>query len=69
MLTIYKQLQERSEKSKPVTENHNDDALYYHTFAITGAHSQAIASDVDGTPPDLKYAIQTNDRGMKFITR
>ena len=38
----------------------------YHTFAMTGTHSQAFAGDVDGTPSDPKYVIQTNDRGMKL---
>ena len=27
-----------------------NETPYYHTFAMTGIYSQAIASDVDGTP-------------------
>ena len=131
MLTINKRLHERSEKSKQVTENHNDDAEtifgkmvadelralpkrmktmqleeheskasklsvqpsestgfrsfteiinspssfsnhevnetpYYHTFAMTGTHSQAIAGDVDGTPqiPNMSYRQMIEERNL-----
>ena len=38
--------------------NHEvNETPYYHTFAMTGTHSQAIAGNVDGTPqiPNMSY--------------
>ena len=38
--------------------NHEvNETPYYHTFGMTGTHSQAIAENVDGTPqiPNMSY--------------